>query len=91
MNQTHLQIFIKVGQIPINMSFDFKAYLKNNPLLEEMTEGGEFYLYHRTKIPTAKHKKIPQTITLGERENLPLKCFSSIEMTRQKTIKKSAK
>lgn len=36
------------------MSFDFKAYLKNNPLLEEMTEGGDFYLYHRTKIPTAK-------------------------------------
>jgi hypothetical protein len=35
MNQTQKLIFIKTGETPINMSFDFKAYLKNNPLLTE--------------------------------------------------------
>jgi hypothetical protein len=35
------------------MTFDYRAYLKNNPLLEEESNGG-FFLYHRTKIPLAK-------------------------------------
>jgi hypothetical protein len=36
----HFLIFIKVGQIQINMSnFDYRAYLKNNPLLEELPKG----------------------------------------------------
>ena len=35
------------------MSFDYRSYLKNNPLLEEESSGG-FFLYHRTKIPLAK-------------------------------------
>ena len=41
MNQTHLQIFIKVGQIPINMSFDLKKYLAENKLNE--AEGKDLY------------------------------------------------
>jgi hypothetical protein len=41
MNQTHLQIFIKVGQIPINMSFDLKKYLAEGKLNE--AEGKDLY------------------------------------------------
>ena len=39
MNQTHKLIFIKTGEILIDISFDYKAYLKNNPLLEELPKG----------------------------------------------------
>jgi hypothetical protein len=35
------------------MSFDYRSYLKNNPLLEEESSR-DFFLYHRTKIPLAK-------------------------------------